>query len=175
LVEGGVEGLLIQPPKLRHFYPASRVRGCRKSPPRAVTRPWLAASPTIVACPDRPRPRLPEGSPHSPWQDAGSAPARQRSFSSSKPREEAVSSRPRYPQSTKSFRARSHKERSIPASKARPPRLSCSLAGWTKAFGRRPPVSVRIWRFLPLTFFAPSFPRGPLFPWSARYGLVYSI
>jgi hypothetical protein len=58
----------------------SLLRGCRKSPPRAVTRPWPAASPTIVACPDRPRPRLPEGSPHSPWQDAGSAPAKQRSF-----------------------------------------------------------------------------------------------
>jgi UDPglucose 6-dehydrogenase len=58
----------------------AELRGCRKSPPRAVTRPWPAASPTIVACPDRPRPRLPEGSPHSPWQDAGSAPAKQRSF-----------------------------------------------------------------------------------------------
>jgi hypothetical protein len=56
-----------------------RFRGCRKSPPRAVTRPWPAPSPTIVACPGRPKPRLPEGSPHSPWQDAGSAPARQRS------------------------------------------------------------------------------------------------
>jgi hypothetical protein len=56
-----------------------RLRGCRKRPPQAVTRPWPAASPTIVACPGRPRPRLPEGSPHSPWQDAGSAPARQRS------------------------------------------------------------------------------------------------
>jgi hypothetical protein len=39
------------------------LRGCRKSPPRAVMRPWPAASPTIVACPDRLRPRLPEGSP----------------------------------------------------------------------------------------------------------------
>jgi hypothetical protein len=56
-----------------------RLRGCCKSPPQAVTRPWPAASPTIVTCPDRPRPRLPQGSPHSPWQDAGSAPARQRS------------------------------------------------------------------------------------------------
>jgi UDPglucose 6-dehydrogenase len=58
----------------------AELRGCRKSPPQAVTRPWPAASPTIVACPDRPRPRLPQGSPHSPWQDAGSAPAKQRSF-----------------------------------------------------------------------------------------------
>jgi hypothetical protein len=33
-------------------------------------------------------------------------------------------------------------------------------------------VSVKILRFLPLTFFAPSFPRGPLFPWFARYELV---
>jgi hypothetical protein len=37
--------------------------------------------------------------------------------------------RPRYPQSTKSFRTRGHKERSIPASKARPRR-------WRPAGGR---------------------------------------
>ena len=38
-----------------------RFRGCRKTPPRPATRPWPAASPTSVACPDTPRPRSPQG------------------------------------------------------------------------------------------------------------------
>ena len=37
------------------------LRGCRKTPPRPATRPWPAASPTSVACPDTPRPRSPQG------------------------------------------------------------------------------------------------------------------
>jgi hypothetical protein len=79
----------------------------------------------------------------------------------SPPREEAVSLRPRYPQSTKSFRTRGHKERSIPASKARPPHVSAHWPGG-QALGGDPPCPLGSGAFS-LDLLRPIVSPGPRF------------